>query len=144
MRVNHCLLYVRMTEYFLQGENIAPVHHKMTGESMPQNMNPLTVWQVRGHLLDHPAQKLIIDILKNAARSPLAKLIKELIAYGHSSVFAVLSVNKHRLRMSKGKRPARAVLTGMCYSVGSMMRQGSSSLTWLTGQSAITSSTWRR
>ncbi len=44
----------------------------------------------------------------------------------------------------KRKRPARAVLTGMCYSVGSMMRQGSSSLTWLTGQSAITSSTWRR
>ncbi|MDU6587994.1 MAG: sigma-70 family RNA polymerase sigma factor, partial [Klebsiella michiganensis] len=32
------------------------------------------------------------------------------------------------------KRTARTVLTGMCYSVGSVMRQGSSSLTRLTGQ----------
>lgn len=40
-----------------------------------------------------------------------------------------------------GKRTPRAVLTGMCYSVGCMMRQGSSSLTRLTGQSAMTSST---
>ncbi|EIT5005461.1 DUF3085 domain-containing protein [Salmonella enterica] len=39
------------------------------------------------------------------------------------------------------KRTPRAVLTGMCYSVGCMMRQGSSSLTRLTGQSAMTSST---
>lgn len=44
----------------------------------------------------------------------------------------------------KGKRTARAVLTGMCYSVGSAMRHGSSSLTRLTGQSAMTPSTWRR
>ncbi|VTN33440.1 Uncharacterised protein [Klebsiella pneumoniae] len=42
------------------------------------------------------------------------------------------------------KRTARTVLTGMCYSVGSVMRQGSSSLTRLTGQSAMTSRTWRR
>lgn len=34
------------------------------------------------------------------------------------------------------KRTARGVLTGMCYSVGSVMRQGSSSLSRLTGQSA--------
>lgn len=44
----------------------------------------------------------------------------------------------------KCKRTARTVLTGMCYSVGSVMRQGSSSLTRLTGQSAMTSRTWRR
>ncbi|WP_434081952.1 glycoside hydrolase family protein, partial [Escherichia coli] len=31
------------------------------------------------------------------------------------------------------KRTARAVLTGMCYSAGSAMRHGSSSLTRLTG-----------
>ncbi|MCD4082148.1 hypothetical protein KX512_25550, partial [Escherichia coli] len=42
-----------------------------------------------------------------------------------------------------GKRTARAVLTGMCYSAGSAMRHGSSSLTRLTGQSAMTPSTWR-
>lgn len=45
---------------------------------------------------------------------------------------------------NKGKRTARAVLTGMCYSSGSAMRHGSSSLTRLTGQSAMTPSTWRR
>ena len=44
----------------------------------------------------------------------------------------------------KRKRAARTVLTGMCYSVGSATRQGSSSLTRFIGQSAITSSTWRR
>ena len=47
-------------------------------------------------------------------------------------------------RSKTRKRTARAVLTGSCYSVGSVMRQGSSSLTRLTGQSAMTSSTWRR
>ncbi|EEG5674275.1 hypothetical protein G3G77_004223 [Salmonella enterica] len=39
------------------------------------------------------------------------------------------------------KRTPRAVLTGMCYSVGSVMRQGSSSLTRGTGQSTMTAST---
>lgn len=47
-------------------------------------------------------------------------------------------------RLHIRKRTARTVLTGMCYSVGSVMRQGSSSLTRLTGQSAMTSRTWRR
>ena len=42
------------------------------------------------------------------------------------------------------KRAARTVLTGMCYSFGNATRQGSSSLTRFIGQSAITSSTWRR
>lgn len=46
--------------------------------------------------------------------------------------------------LSNSKRTARAVLTGMCYSAGSAMRHGSSSLTRLTGQSAMTPSTWRR
>ncbi len=48
------------------------------------------------------------------------------------------------MRLEKRKRTARAVLTGMCYSAGSAMRHGSSSLTRLTGQSAMTPSTWRR
>ncbi len=51
---------------------------------------------------------------------------------------------KEKLLSFLGKRTARTVLTGMCYSVGSVMRQGSSSLTRLTGQSAMTSRTWRR
>lgn len=41
----------------------------------------------------------------------------------------------------KCKRAARTVLTGMCYSVGSATRQGSSSLTRFIGQSAMTSRT---
>ncbi|EOV4354021.1 hypothetical protein V6218_23605, partial [Escherichia coli] len=44
----------------------------------------------------------------------------------------------HSFARHKGKRTARAVLTGMCYSAGSAMRHGSSSLTRLTGQSAMT------
>ncbi|EEZ0141168.1 hypothetical protein DFZ43_17405 [Escherichia coli] len=40
------------------------------------------------------------------------------------------------------KRTARAVLTGMCYSAGSAMRHGSSSLTRLTGQLSRTVQKW--
>lgn len=52
--------------------------------------------------------------------------------------------NKSNYEHFVSKRAARTVLTGMCYSVGSATRQGSSSLTRFIGQSAITSSTWRR
>ena len=41
----------------------------------------------------------------------------------------------------RSKRAARTVLTGMCYSVGSATRQGSSSPTRFIGQSAMTSRT---
>ncbi len=45
------------------------------------------------------------------------------------------------LTRSVRKRAARTVLTGMCYSVGSATRQGSSSPTRFIGQSAMTSRT---
>ncbi|HGC2932859.1 TPA: tail fiber assembly protein [Escherichia coli] len=45
------------------------------------------------------------------------------------------------MEQKKGKRAARTVLTGMCYSVGSATRQGSSSPTRFIGQSAMTSRT---
>ncbi|HAJ2074849.1 TPA: sugar phosphate isomerase/epimerase, partial [Escherichia coli] len=41
----------------------------------------------------------------------------------------------HQKELSK--RAARTVLTGMCYSVGSATRQGSSSPTRFIGQSAM-------
>ena len=44
-------------------------------------------------------------------------------------------------KLTHGKRTPGAVLTEIFYSVGRVMRQGSSSLTRLTCQSAITSST---
>lgn len=44
-------------------------------------------------------------------------------------------------RQGARKRAARTVLTGMCYSVGSATRQGSSSPTRFIGQSAMTSRT---
>ncbi len=43
--------------------------------------------------------------------------------------------------LDMSKRAARTVLTGMCYSVGSATRQGSSSPTRFIGQSAMTSRT---
>ncbi len=45
------------------------------------------------------------------------------------------------IKSVEGKCIPRAVLAGMCYSVGGVMRQGSSSLARLTGQSAMTSRT---
>ncbi|MEW0226931.1 hypothetical protein AB0S30_23665, partial [Escherichia coli] len=44
----------------------------------------------------------------------------------------------HRSGVNARKRAARTVLTGMCYSVGSATRQGSSSPTRFIGQSAMT------
>lgn len=61
-----------------------------------------------------------------------------------AGMFLICFIFLLSLKQVKGKRTARTVLTGMCYSVGSVMRQGSSSLTRLTGQSAMTSRTWRR
>ena len=46
-----------------------------------------------------------------------------------------------KVPLSERKRAARTVLTGMCYSVGSATRQGSSSPTRFIGQSAMTSRT---
>ncbi len=65
-------------------------------------------------------------------------------AFVFVSDMAIAKSNQLTDDQVKRKRPARTVLTGMCYSVGSVMRQGSSSLTRLTGQSAMTSRTWRR
>ncbi|MCR2858125.1 hypothetical protein HNS17_26955, partial [Escherichia coli] len=56
---------------------------------------------------------------------------------------AIEAIEKPLSSLPYCKRTARAVLTGMCYSAGSAMRHGSSSLTRLTGQSAMTPSTWR-
>ncbi|UPS74597.1 protein singed [Klebsiella quasipneumoniae] len=60
-----------------------------------------------------------------------------------SRTFAELSTTSTELLDPdlQRKRAARTVLTGMCYSVGSATRQGSSSLTRFIGQSAMTSRT---
>lgn len=55
---------------------------------------------------------------------------------GHAVMHDGLHYYLHLL--SDRKRAARTVLTGMCYSVGSATRQGSSSLTRFIGQSAMT------
>ncbi|WP_367089084.1 hypothetical protein [Klebsiella pneumoniae] len=69
--------------------------------------------------------------------------LSTILAFIAFTWFMLHSVEKHFAEQD-GKRAARTVLTGMCYSVGSATRQGSSSLTRFIGQSAITSSTWRR
>ncbi|CSQ03797.1 Uncharacterised protein [Shigella sonnei] len=63
------------------------------------------------------------------------------------TVFTIVSCHHisnsvhHHFRGVYRKRAARTVLTGMCYSVGSATRQGSSSPTRFIGQSAMTSRT---
>lgn len=82
-------------------------------------------------------------LLQNKVLLPVAttllRLVSEVREQANQRLWKKLSALPDRC-----KRPARTVLTGMRYSVGSATRQGSSSLTRLTGQSAITSSTWRR
>ncbi|HBR2910662.1 TPA: MFS transporter [Klebsiella pneumoniae] len=70
---------------------------------------------------------------------------KALIAGGMIMICRILvsatSESPYIISLIKRKRAARTVLTGMCYSVGSATRQGSSSLTRFIGQSAMTSRT---
>lgn len=114
------------------------------------------------------ARRKIHDVYistKSATAEEALKLIGELYAIEHdirglpvserpavrqmqnkpllTSLYKLMQEKEHTLS-KKCKRTARAVLTGMCYSAGSAMRHGSSSLTRLTGQSAMTPSTWRR
>lgn len=58
-------------------------------------------------------------------------------------MFSMFSLSYEQMTQmaEEGKRAARTVLTGMCYSVGSATRQGSSSPTRFIGQSAMTSRT---
>lgn len=74
--------------------------------------------------LAYSAELPAMDDLKAEAKSQLEEIIK-----------------KFKLPTDRGKRAARTVLTGMCYSVGSATRQGSSSPTRFIGQSAMTSRT---
>ncbi|BBF62568.1 cytochrome b562 [Escherichia coli] len=66
-------------------------------------------------------------------KSLLAILAVSSLVFSSASFAADLEDNS--------KRAARTVLTGMCYSVGSATRQGSSSPTRFIGQSAMTSRT---
>ena len=65
-------------------------------------------------------------------------LVMKLALENRESFGVIMLSQQHHIL---GKRAARTVLTGMCYSVGSATRQGSSSLTRFIGQSAMTSRT---
>lgn len=84
--------------------------------------------------LKNREKTLIVDALKK--KYPVAELLS-VLQLARSCYF-------YHKASKRRKRPTRTVLTGMCYSVGSATRQGSSSLTRLTGQSAMTSRTWLR
>ncbi|BBC49422.1 phage exclusion protein [Escherichia coli O157:H7] len=91
-----------------------------------------------------------LEAKTGATRYLMSVLARELVASGdvYNSGYGLFPSEQARKdwqnARKKRKRTARAVLTGMCYSAGSAMRHGSSSLTRLTGQSAMTPSTWRR
>ncbi|TLV06168.1 FadR family transcriptional regulator [Klebsiella indica] len=79
----------------------------------------------------------------------MEKAILENNVYGFYSLdkqfhLAISEASKNKVLLDMShmrKRTPRAVLTGMCYSVGSATRQGSSSFTRFIGQSAMTSRT---
>ena len=68
-------------------------------------------------------------------KSLLAILAVSSLVFSSASFAADLEDNMETLNAT------RTVLTGMCYSVGSATRQGSSSPTRFIGQSAMTSRT---
>ncbi len=100
--------------------------------------SPVTIWQtLLTRLLDQHYGLTLND-------TPFAdeRVIEQHIEAGISLCDAVnFLVEKYALVRTDRKRAARTVLTGMCYSVGSATRQGSSSPTRFIGQSAMTSRT---
>ncbi len=80
---------------------------------------------------------------KSGATNETAKSFSEMNEHEKAAVVHE-KANNGQSSVVHRKRAARTVLTGMCYSFGNATRQGSSSLTRFIGQSAITSSTWRR
>ncbi len=121
---------------------------------LPERLQPAKVNRQKLKQLADMAEEILAQI-DNGAKEEDAGL-KMLINDWNSQVinpyafsdfrdFSSWTSAKDFTRMAfNRKRAARTVLTGMCYSVGSATRQGSSSLTRFIGQSAITSSTWRR
>ena len=103
----------------------------MSGKRYPEEFKIEAVKQVvdRGYSVASVATRL--DITTHSLYSWIKK-------YGPDS-----STNKEQsdAQAEIRKRAARTVLTGMCYSVGSATRQGSSSPTRFIGQSAMTSRT---
>ena len=103
----------------------------MSGKRYPEEFKIEAVKQVvdRGHSVSSVATRL--DITTHSLYAWIKK-------YGpDSSTHNEQSDAQAEIR----KRAARTVLTGMCYSVGSATRQGSSSPTRFIGQSAMTSRT---
>ena len=84
------------------------------------------------HNSGHSTEELVFDdnVIAIASDRPLETSLPLLDLNDVPQIAAFIS-----------KRAARTVLTGMCYSVGSATRQGSSSLTRFIGQSAMTSRT---
>ncbi|MEY6774683.1 transposase, partial [Klebsiella pneumoniae] len=100
----------------------------MSGKRYPEEFKTEAVKQVvdRGYSVASVATRL--DITTHSLYAWIKK-------YGPDS-----STNKEQsdAQAEIRKRAARTVLTGMCYSVGSATRQGSSSPTRFIGQSAMT------
>ncbi|BCS69331.1 transposase [Escherichia coli] len=102
--------------------------------SRKDNFNPLHLITEKYSTLRKYAPRMLsaLHFVATPAAQPLSDALD-----------TIREIYRKQLRNVR-KRTARAVLTGMCYSAGSAMRHGSSSLTRLTGQSAMTPSTWRR
>ena len=90
-----------------------------------------------------PAHQMQSSAEKSAVQGESMKMM-DMSGHDQAAMSHEMMQNGNSAAHQDSKRTARTVLTGMCYSVGSVMRQGSSSLTRLTGQSAMTSRTWRR
>lgn len=93
--------------------------------------------QIKQNFRDEKSERFGFGLRASYSRSAGRILVLSLLATLSTIVLWLIGYHAE----NKGKRTARTVLTGMCYSVSSATRQGSSSLTRLTGQSAMTSST---
>lgn len=67
MRISHGLQDAGMTKNFLKRENVAAVHHEMTGKGVPQHMNRLPLRQVRRDLFKGIAHPRVFQVWEQQA-----------------------------------------------------------------------------
>ncbi|WP_243398419.1 YqhA family protein, partial [Klebsiella pneumoniae] len=77
------------------------------------------IFHILPHIFSVSESDMILTLLSLVDMTLVGGLLVMVMFSGYENFVSQLDIN--------GKRTARTVLTGMCYSVGSVMRQGSSS-----------------
>lgn len=86
MGIPHRHLYIGMSEYTLQDQNITTIHHKVTGEGVAQNVGKLPRWQFDACSFQRRPERAI-TITKQSTFFIIRQRVIKLFADGNGAVF---------------------------------------------------------